>query len=156
MYISRSVRYGSPWTNQMKANASMDIVLQELVRITGSNFRNKIQNLKLTIFFFFNDTAPTEIYTLPLPGALPISVYPVSCRGRGPGWRPSPGPGCRPPARSGAGRRRWRSRPAARAPAARGRARVPGARSPAGGGRSEKDTSELQYPPQLGIRLSLL
>src|SRR5258708_35612948 len=23
-------------------------------------------------FFFFNDTAPTEIYTLPLPDALPI------------------------------------------------------------------------------------
>src|SRR2546430_16744050 len=25
-------------------------------------------------FFFFNDTAPTEIYTLPLPAALPIFV----------------------------------------------------------------------------------
>src|SRR3989440_2476050 len=26
-------------------------------------------------FFFFNDTAPTEIYTLPLPDALPIFTY---------------------------------------------------------------------------------
>src|SRR2546429_7956854 len=25
-------------------------------------------------FFFFNDPAPTEIYTLPLPDALPISI----------------------------------------------------------------------------------
>src|SRR2546426_4069910 len=28
----------------------------------------------LVPFFFFNDTAPTEIYTLSLPDALPISV----------------------------------------------------------------------------------
>src|SRR3989475_3498683 len=34
----------------------------------------KTNNLKST-FFFFNDTAPTEIYTLPLPDALPI--YPI-------------------------------------------------------------------------------
>src|SRR2546428_733506 len=27
-----------------------------------------------TFLFFFNDTAPTEIYTLPLPDALPISL----------------------------------------------------------------------------------
>src|SRR2546430_13477582 len=27
----------------------------------------------LVVFFFFNDTAPTEIYTLPLHDALPIS-----------------------------------------------------------------------------------
>src|SRR3712207_9532223 len=28
----------------------------------------------LFVFFFLNDTAPTEIYTLPLPDALPIST----------------------------------------------------------------------------------
>src|SRR3712207_9223864 len=33
------------------------------------------------IFFFFNDTATTEIYTLSLHDALPISVVP-------PTWRP--------------------------------------------------------------------
>src|SRR5258705_5631155 len=30
--------------------------------------------LSAPFFFFFNDTATTEIYTLPLPAALPISV----------------------------------------------------------------------------------
>src|ERR1039458_3081742 len=29
-------------------------------------------NPKITTFFFFNDTAPTEIYTLPLHDPLPI------------------------------------------------------------------------------------
>src|SRR2546422_8349069 len=32
------------------------------------------------IFFFFNDTATTEIYTLSLHDALPISVLPALCR----------------------------------------------------------------------------
>src|SRR5256886_831427 len=44
-------------------------------------------------FFFFNDTAPTEIYTLPLPDALPISRPRLD---RGPGAdrprRPAGGP----------------------------------------------------------------
>src|SRR3712207_9513645 len=38
------------------------------------------------VFFFFNDTATTEIYTLPLRAALPISSWrcssPASCRAR--------------------------------------------------------------------------
>src|SRR3712207_8585544 len=34
------------------------------------------------IFFFFNDTATTEIYTLSLHDALPISRTPSSSRGR--------------------------------------------------------------------------
>src|SRR5258708_36268096 len=32
-----------------------------------------IRSLSLTLFFFFNDTATTEIYTLSLHDALPIS-----------------------------------------------------------------------------------
>src|SRR2546425_4932688 len=48
--------------------------------------------IMLYIFFFFNDTATTEIYTLSLHDALPIS----SCA-RLPGNRPSVGrPGSRP------------------------------------------------------------
>src|SRR3712207_7388163 len=31
-----------------------------------------------SFFFFFNDTATTEIYTLSLHDALPISLYPTS------------------------------------------------------------------------------
>src|SRR6266851_9302971 len=42
-------------------------------------------------FFFFNDTATTEIYTLSLHDALPISI-PRACgevpAGKLPGWRP--------------------------------------------------------------------
>src|SRR2546429_667135 len=34
-----------------------------------------VQSLVVLLFFFFNDTATTEIYTLSLHDALPISVY---------------------------------------------------------------------------------
>src|SRR5690242_21643596 len=51
-------------------------------------------SLLFFFFFFFNDTATTEIYTLSLHDALPISWHPT---GRSAGWwRPA---------------RRWRSRP---------------------------------------------
>src|SRR2546429_4043655 len=53
----------------------------------------KIVVLIFYFFFFFNDTAPTEIYPLPLHDALPISGCPAG-RGR-------PRPSCR--------RTRWRS-----------------------------------------------
>src|SRR2546430_9623295 len=51
--------------------------------------------LLLSIFFFFNDTATTEIYTLSLHDALPISWWPSppaparapKCRGRSPHCR---------------------------------------------------------------------
>src|SRR6202023_773331 len=33
------------------------------------------------VFFFFNDTATTEIYTLSLHDALPISTWPTACGG---------------------------------------------------------------------------
>src|SRR6266496_5058555 len=55
------------------------------------------------IFFFFNDTATTEIYTLSLHDALPIPRRPpVSGRPRRcwPGWAPSRATACaRPPPR---------------------------------------------------------
>src|SRR5256885_6930102 len=82
-------------------------------------------------FFFFNDTATTEIYTLSLHDALPISG-PRRRRGR-----PRPRP------RTGAGG--WRS-------ARRCRARR---RRRARGGRSEEHTSELQSPCNLVCRLLL-
>src|SRR6266487_4932576 len=52
--------------------------------------------LFLSFFFFFNDTATTEIYTLSLHDALPISVRAdrprggseAAHRGRRPGWTP--------------------------------------------------------------------
>ena len=31
--------------------------------------------ISVTLFFFFNDTATTEIYTLSLHDALPISIF---------------------------------------------------------------------------------
>src|SRR2546430_8266263 len=43
----------------------------------------------LHLFFFFNDTAPPEIYTLPLHDALPISnrrAYPEKIEEKTPGW----------------------------------------------------------------------
>src|SRR5579872_7558278 len=43
----------------------------------------------LLFFFFFNDTATTEIYTLSLHDALPIYIRSRGgrCHGRGGGWR---------------------------------------------------------------------
>src|SRR5258708_17247975 len=80
----------------------------------------------MLLFFFFNDTATTEIYTLSLHDALPI------CPG-GEGGRRA---------------RRIRSlRP--RAPA-----RAPG-RRPRPSRRSEEHTSELQSPDHLVCRLLL-
>src|SRR3712207_7242495 len=73
---------------------------------------------KKYVFFFFNDTATTEIYTLSLHDALPISRAPRGCRRRR-AWRRSASP------RSTA---RRRGRTAARTPPPRPGSRTPGDR----------------------------
>src|SRR2546427_2990842 len=82
-------------------------------------------------FFFFNDTATTEIYTLSLHDALPISPSPRRC--------------ARPIRRAPTGRSRcgMRSWPTRRT------------RPPAGAPRSEEHTSELQSQSNLVCRLLL-
>src|SRR3712207_8477593 len=91
-------------------------------------------------FFFFNDTATTEIYTLSLHDALPIFPGP-GAEAQGP--RPDPvrlaGRGHPADHRADPGRRRGRRR---RPPRARGR-------------RSEEHTSELQSRQYLVCRLLL-
>src|SRR3712207_7809002 len=92
------------------------------------------------LFFFFNDTATTEIYTLSLHDALPI-------------FRPREDHGFRP---------RYREPPGARSADPR-HAAVHGAGSPAAGPRrlprrplrSEEHTSELQSRQYLVCRLLL-
>src|SRR2546426_11114661 len=87
--------------------------------------------LYICFFFFFNDTATTEIYTLSLHDALPIS-----CVVGPPADRHAPADRLpRRPARSA----RLRTAPGA------GEA----------GGRSEEHTSELQSPCNLVCRLLL-
>src|SRR5256885_10749021 len=81
-------------------------------------------------FFFFNDTATTEIYTLSLHDALPICRRGSSSKGSSARWR-----GRRSAKRWRRGHERHRSR---------------GAR-----GRSEEHTSELQSPCNLVCRLLL-
>src|SRR5690606_41671293 len=88
--------------------------------------------------FLFNDTATTEIYTLSLHDALPISAPPP--RAQRPLERPAPAPRAPPP----------------RAPDCRDRragapGRGPRARRP----RSEEHTSELQSRENLVCRLLL-
>src|SRR2546422_4657749 len=84
------------------------------------------------LFFFFNDTATTEIYTLSLHDALPIW--------RGADASPGPGPaGARPPLSRRGSR-------AGRAPEARRGIRLE---------RSEEHTSELQSRLHLVCRLLL-
>src|SRR2546425_13027731 len=82
-------------------------------------------------FFFFNDTATTEIYTLSLHDALPISIFRL---------RPRSSP--LPPARA------WPSTATARS--ARGAARRTCSKH-----RSEEHTSELQSLAYLVCRLLL-
>src|SRR5690348_17966352 len=87
-------------------------------------------------FFFFNDPATTEIYTLSLHDALPIS----------PNQR-------RIGQRQGMGRHAWRSRiRAAPRRTSRWRRRLPRRSQPE---RSEEHTSELQSPVHLVCRLLL-
>src|SRR3712207_8997768 len=83
----------------------------------------------ISLFFFFNDTATTEIYTLSLHDALPISATPTAPRPR---FSRSPRtPRARPPSR------RFRT--------ASTRTRT----------RSEEHTSELQSRQYLVCRLLL-
>src|SRR5258708_28744000 len=88
-----------------------------------------------TDLFFFNDTATTEIYTLSLHDALPISG------GTGPGARTRG----RPRGASAIGPSRRPSR--SRGGPSRSRSRS--------GSRSEEHTSELQSPDHLVCRLLL-
>src|SRR5256885_6926813 len=85
------------------------------------------------LFFFFNDTATTEIYTLSLHDALPISAGPRAVRGRAGGHRHAQRQGAR-------GRGQPRRAAAPRHVCAR---------------RSEEHTSELQSPCNLVCRLLL-
>src|SRR2546428_9318117 len=84
----------------------------------------------ISFFFFFNDTATTEIYTLSLHDALPISVSRPGRRADG--ARPA---GVLPllPRALARRRRKWVIRPS----------------------RSEEHTSELQSRSDLGCRLLL-
>src|SRR5258705_2802132 len=91
------------------------------------------------IFFFFNDTATTEIYTLSLHDALPISGH-YGERRRDPAARRSVPPRARPASRD-------RYEPVPRR-AARESRRVRGLRS-------EEHTSELQSLRHLVCRLLL-
>src|SRR5256885_4703098 len=90
----------------------------------------------MPLFFFFNDTATTEIYTLSLHDALPI-------------WQPAPRPAV-------CGGHRRPLRPAVRAAATGAKRAHRGVdRAVRGAGRSEEHTSELQSPCNLVCRLLL-
>src|SRR2546430_4345725 len=94
---------------------------------------NTLLRISAMIFFFFNDTATTEIYTLSLHDALPI-------------FRGADPPRLHRPAARG-------HRRAERAPRdAEGRGR---GGAPAEGARSEEHTSELQSQSNLVCRLLL-
>src|SRR2546430_8898306 len=96
-----------------------------------------------SFFFFFNDTATTEIYTLSLHDALPISRFRASPADGRPSlrWCDSCGDRGGSPHRVGGAHRRC------------GRARIPG--GPAFPDRSEEHTSELQSQSNLVCRLLL-
>src|SRR3712207_7418194 len=93
-------------------------------------------------FFFFNDTATTEIYTLSLHDALPISpATTTTCSGPPSGRSASAAPST--PIRGSTGT----GRPPSAAP--------PPTRWPADRSRSEEHTSELQSRQYLVCRLLL-
>src|SRR2546430_15683753 len=105
------------------------LIKQELLRVVYELNRSGLlaENEKILPFFFFNDTATTEIYTLSLHDALPISAAP---------------PGS--PVHARARTDRW-ARGRARRSRGRGFPRV----------RSEEHTSELQSQSNLVCRLLL-
>src|SRR2546429_2960613 len=94
-----------------------------------------LRALPYSLFFFFNDTATTEIYTLSLHDALPIFPYDASTP------RPAPIAACSSDSVSSC--RMMRPRPA------------PMAARTANSGRSEEHTSELQSRLHLVCRLLL-
>src|SRR3712207_8916207 len=99
------------------------------------------------MLFFFNDTATTEIYTLSLHDALPISARsptPASPRARA-RRRSPPAPTARAPA----------GRPWPRAPTATWAAPTCWTTRAGSRGRSEEHTSELQSRQYLVCRLLL-
>src|SRR5256886_5207310 len=105
-------------------------------------------------FFFFNDTPPPEIYTLPLPDALPISpdTTPTTAAAR---CRPST---AAPTARSPqhfASRASPHPATAARQAATSATLAAGSSPDPASLPRSEEHTSELQSQSNLVCRLLL-
>src|SRR5438128_584084 len=61
-------------TNDVISSAeSVDIGIAPVYSMPTLFIRHDL-TIYLIVFFFFNDTAPTEIYTLSLHDALPISV----------------------------------------------------------------------------------
>src|SRR2546430_3957028 len=114
-----------------------------------------LRPITIFFFFFFNDPAPTEIYPLPLPDALPIC--PRQPRRRHPCRPVQPrGDALLPPGRPAAVRRGNAQPEADVAPAqdahAAGGTAAGGA---AWAGRSEEHTSELQSQSNLVCRLLL-
>src|SRR5258708_22996761 len=111
---------------------------------------------RFLLFFFFNDPAPTEIYTLSLHDALPICPAPArrdpraGADLRAPGQTPA---GLGRLARGGRVRPRRPPRPAR--DAGQRRQDADEARGDDVGLRSEEHTSELQSPDHLVCRLLL-
>src|SRR6185312_17561004 len=66
-----------------------DICTVFIARYHRHNFKAGILLIHL-LFFFFNDTATTEIYTLSLHDALPISIVPSRNALNTKPYRPSP------------------------------------------------------------------
>src|SRR3712207_8035852 len=97
-------------------------------------------------YFFFNDTATTEIYTLSLHDALPICAR---ARRDAAGHRAGRGPAVHVLVDRAARPAPPRARPARRRPHQRGRP------APDAAGRSEEHTSELQSRQYLVCRLLL-
>src|SRR2546426_5973151 len=96
-------------------------------------------------FFFFNDTATTEIYTLSLHDALPISIVSVRTGSARESAAVSAAPSSSDNTTAAGGT----------AAGGCGGASGVGHSGSAGGGRSEEHTSELQSPCNLVCRLLL-
>src|SRR2546430_12068896 len=104
------------------------------------------------IFFFFNDTPPTEIYTLPLHDPLPISKPAHAAGGARDESVANIRAGPRGRGRAGRRRRRWRSSPATGRQVSRREVCC----KPASGGRpatSEAPTTETPVHAHIRSRL---
>src|SRR5215203_386636 len=72
------------WFSFCTSNCSL-VITRALLRVASlrvASLRFALLRFALLIFFFFNDTATTEIYTLSLHDALPISRRQLFARAR--------------------------------------------------------------------------
>src|SRR6266571_1090259 len=69
----KKIQHSQPHITPLSHNNTLEHCPRCIIRWIAPVKRDRTENsIRICVFFFFNDTAPTEIYTLSLHDALPI------------------------------------------------------------------------------------